>query len=87
MEVLPTTKSVKFEWMTSPVTIDVFDQNDKPIPGSFVDVVQGRGAIPTPFTSVLPITDNTVYPTLGGYYSNGFEVSIFPGCNKHPGAI
>jgi hypothetical protein len=87
MEIFPSTTVVRFEWISSQVTIDVVDQSGRPIPGSAALIWTGiLDATPTPLTVTLPITDESLYPTMGGILKDGYAVSVIPGRNGSAGS-
>jgi hypothetical protein len=89
VEVTAATTEIAFEWITSEVTLRVVDQGGAEIPGSklYVDVgtfFRGdstpEATVLTGGTAVLPITDESVYPTLytGGHF-DGHHFVVAPG--------
>ncbi|MEK7849978.1 MAG: PKD domain-containing protein [Candidatus Omnitrophota bacterium] len=81
-----TTTAASLEWITNSVTFDLVDQNGTPIAHSTIFI---EDALPNwqemPVTATLPITDESVYPTLAGYVKDGgYYVAIRPGMNGKP---
>ncbi|MBX3744936.1 MAG: PKD domain-containing protein [Verrucomicrobiae bacterium] len=83
-EVTGATTEIVFEWITSTYTVRITDQHG-------VDIPVSRYATTGPSTYInagdlvtLPITDESVYPTLNGGYRDGYFVSLFPGLRGAP---
>ena len=71
----------EFEWQTKAVAILIHDQGGVEIPGSTVRVPLGNYVVSTGAEAVLPITDEGMYPTMGGAYVDGVDIWIRPGIN------
>jgi hypothetical protein len=76
--VTASTTSLEFEWITTPVVIQLRDQHGIEIGGSTIRF-GGSVPLPTGTTLTLPITDDAVYPTVAGGYSDGYEAVLIPG--------
>ena len=77
-----TTSVVEFEWIVQDVPITLVDQNGNPIVGangqsSAFQVGAGQ-RYENGMTVALPITDNAVYPTIGGFYADGYDIVLLP---------
>ncbi|MCL6591934.1 MAG: putative Ig domain-containing protein [Firmicutes bacterium] len=82
--------TISFEWKTSPITINIVDQYGIPIPKSSVSMGNNYSwsifdRISAPATVSLPVTDESIYPTIGGTYINGYPVYLAPGCYNATG--
>jgi hypothetical protein len=83
VEIIESQSDITFEWITSTFTIDVVDQNGIPIQGS-------KFMLADPYVEgdkyvTLPITDESVYPTMYCRYKDGYPFNIFPGLNGSAG--
>jgi hypothetical protein len=78
-EVTATTTEFVFEWITSDVTLRLQDQHGVEIAGSRFTVGGfgfWGGEVLTGDTAVLPITDESVYPTLTGHFADGHDFAV-----------
>ncbi len=76
-EVTASTTEIAFEWIQLSCTITVLDTSGDSVPGSSV---HGPGpATPIGGTITLPITDESIYPTMTGLFSDGFLIAVTPG--------
>ncbi|MEJ2704370.1 MAG: PKD domain-containing protein [Sedimentisphaerales bacterium] len=78
-EVTETTTEITFEWITSEVTIRLEDQWGVEIPGSRFKVDSYGDQIYNDDVLTFPITDETVYPTMGGYFTDGYDFDLLVG--------
>ena len=75
LEVTSVTASASFEWICSKGPITVIDRDYKEIPNSTVRI--GNWNIVSTGTNIsIPITDESIYPTLIGMYKTGFPTAI-----------
>lgn len=85
-EVTATTKSIDFQWVIVPVTINLLDQNGNPIPNSYIlPDFSGSDWLKAPVSLLLPVTDPEIHPTLDGSYQNGIPFRLAPGIGKTGG--
>lgn len=80
-EVLKITTEIdfaEFEWITAPVTVNVVDWNRRPLKNAMVEIDNTVDKVVAPLQVILPVTDDTVYPTLGGNYATGYPLLITP---------
>jgi hypothetical protein len=80
-EVTTTTTELAFEWVTAEVQLRLHDQQDVDIPGSRLDF-SGYGVlgqVSTGDAATVPITDESVYPSLLGNLKDGYLIRMFPG--------
>ena len=89
-EVTSATTSLTFEWITAPVVLRVEDQAGREIPASSLTLDRARGAISfsTGARVSLPITDESIYPTMFGEEARGYRFVVSPGveCSGRPPA-
>jgi hypothetical protein len=85
LEVSTSPVAVSYEWSTSEITVDLVDQNGNRLENSHIGVYGATGMLPNPLTVVLPITDETIYPTIEGVYKDGYSVRIAPSRNNYTG--
>ncbi|MFO1077181.1 MAG: hypothetical protein U1E73_05590 [Planctomycetota bacterium] len=78
------TTLLEFEWITADVQIRVVNQNGIEIPASSISAF-GTVIVPSGSTYALPITDATVYPTIGGIAAGGYPARINPGVLDYAG--
>ena len=79
VEVTAATTEIALEWLQIEGPIEVIDINELPVPDSTL-------VLPAPFPSFtsgdtvcFPITEDSVYPTISGSYSNGYPITVTPG--------
>jgi hypothetical protein len=81
VEVTASTTELRFQWLRANVLYSVIDQTGAEITGTYV-LVKGLGATSiwyqTGDSVWLPITDETVYPTISGIYTDGYDLTIIP---------
>lgn len=65
-------------WITRRGTLNVVDGNEDIVPGSQVTIDTDMQTIPTGTFVELPVTDNTVYPTLAGAFAGGYPITVEP---------
>ncbi|MFT4514530.1 MAG: hypothetical protein ACI91B_003241 [Planctomycetota bacterium] len=75
VSITPTTTNLDFEWITESLTVSVKDQGGVLVPGSGGIGIGQVGGVANGGATVLPITDNSVYPTLGGPWAAGYSFS------------
>jgi phosphosulfolactate phosphohydrolase-like enzyme len=80
-EVTAITTQIVFEWITAAVVLRLQDQHGVEIAGSQIGVGPSTwaGGVVTGGTVVLPITDDTVYPTIAGHFLDGHDFTVIPG--------
>ncbi|MFC1886943.1 LVIVD repeat-containing protein [Thermodesulfobacteriota bacterium] len=61
------------------------DQHGNRLENSRIAVNSATDWSPNPLTVVLPITDDTIYPSISGGYKDGYKVKIAPSRNGQPG--
>lgn len=74
-----------FEWITSSFTVRLRDQHGVDIPASTFWAPGTPGTLGVGEVITLPITDESVYPNLGGFYRDGYYTSVQPGIHGNPG--
>ncbi len=83
-EVLPTTDGLTFVWITATFAITIADQNGQNIIGSWHQFQRGGAIIPSGGEVTVPITDESIYPTMDGESKNGYDLALVPGRNGNP---
>ena len=83
-EVTSTTALVEFEWITSEVKLRLVDQSRVDIPGSLINLYAIWNSLPNSTLITLPITDETVYPTMTGSFTDGYFLDLFAAINGTP---
>ncbi|MCC6782529.1 MAG: hypothetical protein IT457_06775 [Planctomycetes bacterium] len=78
-EVSTATGTLQFEWITREVLVRVSDQYGAEIPNSGLRFAYPNRYFPTGTVAVLPITDESVYPTLAGAGAAGYDLDVIPG--------
>lgn len=81
---VPGTEHV-FEWITSTYTVRIQDQQGADIPASRFQAIGTPQVVNAGDSVTLPITDESVYPTMGGAYKDGYDSILVPGINGNPG--
>jgi hypothetical protein len=71
----PMGSDIVIEWRTATLDPGVTDQNGVAIPGARWSLTGEAGSF-GPGAVVFPITDNSVYPTLGGPSENGWRFTL-----------
>ncbi|MBI3194081.1 MAG: T9SS type A sorting domain-containing protein [Ignavibacteriae bacterium] len=76
-----TTTSVAFEWSVMECPVQVVESSETPIVDFSLSFgLFGNAGVATPGTVLhLPITDESVYPTMGGDFISGFPVDFILG--------
>ncbi|MCI0537654.1 MAG: PKD domain-containing protein [Verrucomicrobiales bacterium] len=74
-----------FEWITAPLTVRLRDQHGVEIPASRYHVTLASHILNAGDPVTLPITDESVYPTMNGFYKDGYFTAVAPGINGNPG--
>jgi len=74
----PATRAIAFEWLVAECELSLFDAVGLEVLGSTLQFPAPIGTIATGDLVRLPITDNTVYPTLFGSHADGYPVTVEP---------
>jgi len=74
-----------FEWITSTYTVRLRDQLGVEIPASTFSAAGMPRTLGTGEVVTLPITDENVYPNIGGFYRDGYYTAVAPGLNGNAG--
>jgi hypothetical protein len=83
-EVMASTTGLAFEWVTSQVQLRLHDQHNADIPGSRLKFYEYGVEFPTGGTATLPVTDESLYPTLAGNLQDGYGLRLIPGVLNLP---
>jgi hypothetical protein len=79
-----TTTELLFEWITSTYSVRIKDQHGVDIPASHYTTAGPSVGVTCGDPVTLPITDESVYPTMAGGYKDGYFASLFPGLRGAP---
>lgn len=76
VEITASTTEVVQTWIMRDVTIHLVNQNGDPLTGSELDYFDSL--LPDGTQLRLPITDESVYPSIYGLYTDGFDMRVLP---------
>lgn len=77
-EVTSATTEIVFEWIRAIGVIYIVDGSERMVPDSEVKV-DFMGTFNNCDTVSIPITDESIYPTLSGDRKNGYYITLYPG--------
>ena len=70
----------QFEWITKTVAMSLNDQHGDPISGSAVVMYNGLPyLLNNNDEGTFPMTDEGIYPTIGGHFTEGINFQVRPG--------